>query len=126
VWTYEELKNPVKQERVIRTIIDTNYAQLLRQLDERGLRVTDVVGRRRRCRPFPELPPIQIECTLSGLLAAAHLCGTAAVVEFVESGALTGDEFATPLWKYLIEFSNFDMPYDDVQRCREALPSNQI
>ena len=90
---------------MIRTILDTNYAQLLRQLGERGLSLTDVVGRR-ACRPFPELPPIQIDCTVPGLLAAAHLCGTAAVVQFLDYGELAHDEFATPIWKYLIEFSH--------------------
>ena len=113
VWTHDDLKSPTNQERVIRTIIDTNFAQIVRQLDDRNMVLPDVIGDPHVCRPFPDLPCIQLHCTLSGLLAAAHLCGTAAVVDFLDSGALTCDEFGTPMWKYLLEFSNYSTPYDD-------------
>jgi hypothetical protein len=114
VSTYDDLKRSVNQERVIRTIVDTNVAQLVSNLDSRGLRLPDVIGRRHVFRPFSDLPSIQVQCTLSGLLAASHLCGADAVVDFLHSGTLTCDEFATPIWKYLVEFRNYSTPYDDI------------
>ena len=53
--------------------------------------------------------------TLSGLLAAAHLCGTKGVFQFLSTGIGPQDEFGTSMLHYLDYFSGYALPFEELQ-----------
>lgn len=53
--------------------------------------------------------------TLSGLLAAAHLCGTKGVFHFLSTGIGQQDEFGTSMLHYLDYFSGYTLPFEEFQ-----------
>jgi hypothetical protein len=53
--------------------------------------------------------------TLSGLLAAAHLCGTQGVLQFLATGNTPQDEFGTSIQHYLEHFSGYVMPFEEFE-----------
>jgi hypothetical protein len=53
--------------------------------------------------------------TLSGLLAAAHLCGTKGVFQFLSTGTEPQDEFGTSMLHYLDYFSGYALPFEELQ-----------
>lgn len=49
--------------------------------------------------------------TISGYLAAAHLCGIENTISFIKNGVINKDELNTPITKYLIKFSHYQIQY---------------
>jgi hypothetical protein len=50
----------------------------------------------------------------AGLLAASHLCGPFAVVEYLRTGRLSADEAGTSIAAYLQEFAQVDLTSEDL------------
>ena len=57
--------------------------------------------------------PVDIEITMTGLLAAAHLRGAPAVVSLLLYGTLSSDEFGTSILQYIEQFGGFEAPTAD-------------
>lgn len=89
----EDLKEPHRQELLMRDNLDANYATI------------QAIFRKNRY-DFRTAP-----FTWSGLLAAAHLCGPDAAAAFVLRGAIATDEFKTDIRTYVHAFGGFDTPY---------------
>ena len=95
-----DLKKPERQDLVIREILHHNYERTYRALAHDAVKCT-------HRGPTTSKP----EYSVSGVLAAAHLCGADAVINFVRSGRVARDEFGTSLPDYLHKFSGYDTPY---------------
>ncbi len=89
-----------RQEYVIRDLMDFNHESMASILRSQGTSLARELSRSR-----------SVPATISGVLAAAHLCGAAAVVAFLTDGIDAIDEFGTPLSRYLSEFGGYDAPY---------------
>jgi len=107
-----DLKVPENQELLVRQLLEHNHALIRDALLREGIPFGRVLGVRRRATLFPYLPDIEFEVTTSGLLAGAHLSGAEAVAQFLRSGVCPRDEFGTPMLRYLVEFGNYETPFN--------------
>ncbi|MEH6527025.1 MAG: hypothetical protein V7723_13200 [Sneathiella sp.] len=53
---------------------------------------------------------VSVELTLTGILAAAHLRGAYGLLDLLQGGAVSSDEFGTSILQYIEEFGGFDAP----------------
>ncbi|PHQ71641.1 MAG: hypothetical protein COB93_02835 [Sneathiella sp.] len=51
-----------------------------------------------------------VELTLTGILAGAHLRGAPAVVELLQNGSISVDEYGTSILQYIDQFGGFEAP----------------
>jgi hypothetical protein len=91
-----DLKSVVGQERLIRRAMAYAHAVMVDGLSCSRLTLDEVLVRR--------------GVTLSGTLAAAHLCGPFAVTAFLISGQDACDELGTSLSSYLGRFAGYEIP----------------
>lgn len=103
-----DLRTPLAQELIIREALRSYLRQLRKfiPLIKSEPPAASLVIRTSIC---DKLPPLHVDCTTSGLLAAAHLCGVPAVAEFLASGIIARDEFGTSLLDYVQEFAGYDI-----------------
>jgi hypothetical protein len=94
VGSLADLKDPVRQERVMRDLLDSSFARMRALFAQRRFDLDAV--------PY----------TWSGLLAAAHLRGAGAAVDFATNGTVSVDEFGTSIAGYVERFTGFETPYD--------------
>lgn len=98
VSTLDDLKSGEKQDAIMSDILLMNEATLLSLLRHPSMLVS------------PErVPGGHSEITLSGILAAAHLCGAWGVAKFLNSGVVSADEFGTSILLYLQKFSGYEL-----------------
>lgn len=106
VWSLVDLMHPVRQELVIRSSLRYNFQRIAKGLSEAGIVNPKALGQERL------ILGEKIECTLSGLLAAAHLCGPSAVLDLVPAGKLSEDETRTSILQYMSRFSGLSVESD--------------
>lgn len=99
VHALDDLKTPELQDRVLWEIIQANVAQI-----GADLRI-DAIAQM----PMPRVG--NVTCTLSSVIAAAHLCGAEAVSNFLRSGLAIADENGTSLLRYVEEFAGYETPF---------------
>jgi hypothetical protein len=99
IYSLDDLRT-ARQEYVIRDLMDFNYARITSLLEAQGTSLVQEL-----------MVPRTIQCTVSGALASAHLCGADAVASFLRSGSEARDEFGTPLSSYMVQFEGHDTPY---------------
>jgi hypothetical protein len=92
VRTTVDLKDPVKQRRVMRDVADLNYR-----------RIKAIFKRTNYT--------LRSEETWSSLIAAAHLSGCEAAARFALSGTNVMDQFGTSIQTYFEAFAGFQTPY---------------
>jgi len=98
VSTLDDLKSGKKQDVIMSDILLMNEATLLSLLRDPGMLV------------FPErIQGGHSKITLSGILAAAHLCGAWGVAKYLNSGVVSADEFGTSILLYLQKFSGYEL-----------------
>lgn len=104
IHSFADLLQPDRQELVMREIVSHNYHCINEELKERGLTLQSALRR--------FFSAEASAYTLSGTLAAAHLCGPYGVLELFLSGAQAKDEFGTSIMQYLADFADYETPYD--------------
>jgi hypothetical protein len=103
----EDLMRPERQEVVIRDTLAFNFRCVTRALSEQGrdlnelLRVGPSPRSAHETRPKPR--------TLSGVLAATHLCGQQGVLRMLVTEEPTADEWGTSAVEYLDRFSGYEV-----------------
>ena len=108
VHSFADVLEPDRQEPVLREIFSANYHCLNEESKKRGLSVQSALRRF-----YSSTNPEETRTyTLSGTLAAAHLCGPYGVLELFLSGAQAKDEFGTSIMQYLTDFADYETPYD--------------
>lgn len=110
VWSLDDLKSPDRQDTVMRGLLAWNFQQLTSALADRGISLAQA-QRERRQALRPDGSTVAVAPTLSGLLAAAHLCGVNATVAFLHDGTVSSDEFGTSMLDYLTQFAGYDTPF---------------
>jgi len=100
IHSLDDLRSGPRQEYVIRDLMDFNRASIEAVLSQSGSSLARELS-----------VPRSVPVTMSGVLAAAHLCGAEAVVAYLHSGADAADEFGTRLSRYLAALGGYDTPY---------------
>jgi hypothetical protein len=112
IWSLEDLCRPAQQEIVIRDVLKHNFIAINLSLAKRGANLSDALSKLHGKQSNCTNGKVYIDCTLSGVLAAAHLCGATATADFLCSGESAKDEFGTTIFDYLMEFSGYDITVD--------------
>jgi hypothetical protein len=107
VYSLRDLRDSCIQEKVIRDIMAATQRALERSYASLGLGSPASFPISKRILIAPSLPLVEISCTSSGLLAAAHLCGLTAVVDFLTKDVIARDEFGTSILDYLLELGGY-------------------
>jgi hypothetical protein len=105
----EDLRTVQAQETIIREVLKKNLALIQAQLRLTPRRMREYFPADRLVSLYRDFPPITLRCTISGAIAAAHLCGVPAVVDLLTTGIVKEDEFGTSIVDYINEFSGFDL-----------------
>ncbi|WP_437907383.1 hypothetical protein WME95_05520 [Sorangium sp. So ce327] len=96
IWTYEDCMSPASQELLVRQLLERNLCALEEVLAAAGATLDESLRRR--------------GADLSGVLAGAHLCGPAAVAEYLLGGVAARDELGTTLEEYVARFAEHEVP----------------
>ncbi len=106
----DDLKSPSLQNKVLRCILESNHQLIHAELASLG-QAFPVAGAWPRRFERPDGTSVEVVPTMSGLLAAAHLCGVHATIQFLRAGTLSADEFDTSILDYIVRFSGYDTPF---------------
>jgi hypothetical protein len=110
LWSLSDLRTAEVQEKVIRDIFDYNFVTVTAELASHGADLEAVLA----TGPAPlrySTDPERSRWSVSGLLAAAHLCGAGAVARCLLFGDNAHDEFGASILDYAIEFAGYDTPF---------------
>jgi hypothetical protein len=113
IHSFTDLKQPEKQELVIRSVLRHNYEFIAKALD---IFCDDGISRRIGNEIiWPSSKNADIgHLSLSGALAAAHLCGPEGTVKFLTETRDARDEFGTSIERYLFMFHGYLITAEDL------------
>ncbi|MEJ1962189.1 MAG: hypothetical protein WDO56_11855 [Gammaproteobacteria bacterium] len=98
---FADLRTRACQEAVIRSAFSFNYAQIVRQINETGVTYASLRARSWR------LGTEQVRFSVSGMLAAAHLCGARGAAHLLIEGLDPEDEWGVSALSYLKRFAGY-------------------
>lgn len=107
VASLEDLMLPAAQELIIREVIGNNLRSLTRGLGEAGVSLTDCFALHWLASPKAAASSLEVRCTLSGIVACCHLCGSAATLDLLTSSAVPQDELGTSALDYMARFGGY-------------------
>ncbi|PHV02698.1 sugar-binding protein [Iodobacter sp. BJB302] len=109
--SFADLKNPAKQEYVIRDAMRFNYGVMSEKLAAANITWAQALAK-----SWPGKDengnPITIKATMSGLLAAAHLGGAWGAADLLITNKVACDEQGTCVTTYIDKFGNYDTQID--------------
>lgn len=97
------------QSRAMQEAFGYNLFLLDEMLAGAGLDLADYVNRSLTVRQDGGAP-VEVELTLTGILAAAHLRGASGLRDLIVEGAVTTDEYGTSILQYIVQFGGYDSP----------------
>lgn len=97
----DDLRTEHVQEKLMHSLMQHNINDLCRSLEEKKTYLGEVM----KNKYFFDGP-----LTLSGVLAAAHLCGTSATLKYLLEGTSAIDEVGTSIGSYAQRFSGLTLP----------------
>lgn len=101
IHTFADLLRPDLQEAAFRRILRHNVGQLTARLRIMGLELDRLIER--------AAARLQAPVTLSGCLAAAHLCGVVGLIDALARDGDRHDEAGVSLSSYLTRFSGYSL-----------------
>ncbi len=111
IHSFEDLKVPANQELVIRDAMRFNYNVMSQLLEDANMTWGQALAK-----SWPGTDengdPIQIQATMSGLLAAAHLRGAWGAGALLTNDSITCDEIGTCITTYVHKFGGFNTLFD--------------
>ena len=115
--SFADLIKPEKQELVMRDAMRFNYGVMTQLLEDANMTWGQALAK-----SWPGTDDngnqIQVQATMSGLLAAAHLRGAWGTARLLTKDEITCDELGTCITKYVYKFGGyntlFDTPANDV------------
>lgn len=111
VHSFADLIKPEKQELVIRDAMHFNYGVMTQLLNDANMTWSDALAK-----SWPGVDesgnPIQVQATMSGLLAAAHLRGAWGTARLLTKDEITCDELGTCITKYVHKFGGYNTIFD--------------
>jgi hypothetical protein len=109
--SFADLRVPAKQELVMRDAMRFNYNVMTQLLKDVNMTWTQALAK-----SWPDTDengnPIQVQATMSGLLAAAHLRGAWGAGALLTNDQITCDELGTCITTYVHKFGGFNSLFD--------------
>ncbi|MDV5170697.1 carbohydrate-binding protein [Photobacterium rosenbergii] len=109
--SFNDLVIPEKQELVIRDAMHFNYKIMSKILADANMTWEQALAK-----SWPgkddDGQPIQVQATMSGILAAAHLRGAWGTGDLLTKDQITCDELGTCITKYVHKFGGFNTLFD--------------
>lgn len=106
-----DLRLPEKQELVMRDAMHFNYQVISKLLKDANMTWAQALAK-----SWPDTDdngqPIQVQATMSGILAAAHLRGAWGVGSLLTKDQITCDELGTCITKYVYKFGDYNSLFD--------------
>lgn len=109
--SFEEFKTGAAQEVAIQEAFGYNLKIIEDGLAASGKSLDDFIG---TSMSFQENgQTVTVELTLTGILAAAHLRGAFGLLNLLQNGSVSTDEFGTSILQYVQQFGGYDAPSID-------------
>ncbi|GGD74788.1 carbohydrate-binding protein [Lacimicrobium alkaliphilum] len=109
--SFADLRIPEKQELVMRDAMRFNYNVMTQLLEDANMTWAQALAK-----SWPDTDdngnPIQVQATMSGLLAASHLRGAWGTAKLLTTDQITCDELGTCITKYVHKFGGFNTLFD--------------
>lgn len=109
--SFADLRIPEKQELVMRDAMRFNYNVMTQLLEDANMTWAQALAK-----SWPDTDengnPIQVQATMSGLLAAAHLRGAWGTGALLTQDQITCDELGTCITKYVHKFGGYNTLFD--------------
>ncbi|KAF0811335.1 hypothetical protein IGB42_04172 [Andreprevotia sp. IGB-42] len=120
--SFQDLVQPDKQELAIRDAMRFNYGVMTDLIGKANMTWAQVLA---KSWPGTDAQgnPIQIQATMSGILAAAHLTGAWGAADLLTKNTITCDETGTCNTTYVKMFGGFDTTFDTP--ANDAITGNQ-
>ncbi len=104
-----ELKTDI-QEAVILDAFGFNLNVIEKGLAASGKSLTDFIGTKASYVDTSSGQTVEVDITLTGILAAAHLRGAWGTLDLLKRGAVSSDEYGTSILKYMTQFGGYESP----------------
>lgn len=109
--SFSDLRIPEKQELVMRDAMRFNYNVMTQLLEDANMTWAQALAK-----SWPDTDengdPIQVQATMSGLLAASHLRGAWGTAKLLTTDQITCDELGTCITKYVHKFGGYNTLFD--------------
>ncbi|WP_064607856.1 carbohydrate-binding protein [Photobacterium sp. J15] len=109
--SFSDLLRPEKQELVIRDAMHFNYKIISKLLADANMTWEQALAKSWQDSD-DNGKPIQVQATMSGILAAAHLRGAWGTGALLTKDKITCDELGTCITKYVDKFGGYDTLFD--------------
>lgn len=109
LFSFEDLKQPEKQDAVMKNLMSHNLKIIQKKIALSGTTLSAYLEHRWLYREE------YISCSLSGILACAHLCGAQGVVDLLLKDKMRNDELGTPILLYMQKFGGYDLKCFDTE-----------
>ncbi len=115
---FRDLTEPKKQEYIALDHFKFKYNQIVKELKKYGKTIDEYIGTKlywNKCKPIISPPPggrlNEVEVTMSGLLAGAHLRGAKGIVLLLINHENHADEISTTILQYVQDFGGYETPF---------------
>ncbi|GAB5469585.1 MAG: hypothetical protein Kilf2KO_26150 [Rhodospirillales bacterium] len=105
----ESFKTEAVQEAAILDAFGFNLVVIEEGLAQQGKSLNDFIGTTGSYTGLSGAT-VQVELTLTGILAAAHLRGAWGTLDLLRNGAVSSDENGTSILQYIEQFGGYDAP----------------
>ena len=106
--SFEAFKTEAAQEVAIREAFGYNLKVIEDGLGAQGKSLADYLGTMGSYKDGANT--INVELTLTGIMAAAHLQGAWGTLNLLLGGAVSRDEYGTSILQYIAQFGDYDSP----------------
>lgn len=104
-----DLKTDI-QEAVILDAFGFNLNVIQKGLAASGKSLADFIGTKASYVDTSTGQKVEVDITLTGILAAAHLRGAWGTLDLLKRGAVSSDEYGTSILKYMTQFGGYESP----------------
>lgn len=108
VTSLDQFKTKAAQEIAIQEAFGHNLKIIQDGLGNSGQSLDDFVGTTRTYMQNGQ--PVEVELTLTGIMAAAHLRGAFGTLALLQGGSVSSDEFGTSILRYIEQFGGYEAP----------------
>lgn len=108
ITSLDQFQTKAAQEVAIQEAFGHNLEIIQNGLGNSGQSLDDFVGTTRTY--VQNGQPVDVELTLTGIMAAAHLRGAFGTLALLQGGSVSTDEFGTSILRYIEQFGGYDAP----------------
>jgi len=108
VTSLDQFKTKAAQEVAIQEAFGHNLKIIQDGLGNSGQSLDDFIGTTRTY--IQNGQPVEVELSLTGIMAAAHLRGAFGTLALLQGGSVSSDEFGTSILRYIEQFGGYEAP----------------